>query len=102
MNVPTKHTIVPNEISVPVTTGAASGNLVAYTVESTATNVGIGVYAKGTGAVVVGNASNNLAFYGGSAAVQGTVTGACAGNTAIKNLLTYLAARGLLIDGTTV
>lgn len=100
-NVPTKRVAAASEINIPVTAGSAGTAYVPFTVESTAADASVGVVAKGIGVVVVGESTNALAFYGGSSAVKGTVTGACAGNTAIKNLLTYLAARGLLVDGTT-
>lgn len=97
---PTKMIITQDVANTPATAGATAGNLVPYTAEGE-TNAGVALVAKGTGIVGVGSATNALSFYAGASAVKGTLTGAKGGNVALANLITYLAARGLLTDGTT-
>lgn len=92
--------ITQDVANTPATAGATAGNLVPYTAEGE-TNAGVALVAKGTGIVGVGSATNALSFYAGASAVKGTLTGAKGGNVALANLITYLAARGLLTDGTT-
>jgi len=97
---PTVQKTVTATINTPVTSGSASGQLVPYTAEGEA-NVGVALIAAGTGTAQLGAAGNKIAFYAGSSAVKGTLTGAKGGNVALANLITYLADRGLLTDGTT-
>lgn len=97
---PTLQKAVTATINIPVTSGSASGQLVPYTAEGEA-NVGVALVAAGTGIAQLGAAGNKIAFYGGNSAVKGTLTGAKGGNVALANLITYLADRGLLTDGTT-
>ena len=84
----------------PVTTCGAAGVQGVLTVEGEA-NASLAIVAPGTGFVQVGSATNGLSFYGGGAPIKGTLTGAKAGNVALTNLITYLAARGLFTDSTT-
>ena len=106
MAVPTKHTVVPNEISIPVTTGAASGGTVPFTVESTAADVNVGLFAKGAGITVVGSATNSLAFFsgnaGGGTALARTISGSRASGTVLTDLLVYLDSIGLIINSTSI
>ena len=97
---PTVQKTVTATINTPVTSGSASGQLVPYTAEGEA-NVGVALIAAGTGTAQLGAAGNKIAFYAGASAVKGTLTGAKGGNVALANLITYLADRGLLTDGTT-
>lgn len=97
---PTLQKAVTATINIPVTSGSASGQLVPYTAEGEA-NVGVALIAAGTGIAQLGSATNKLSFYAGASAVKGTLTGAKGGNVALANLITYLADRGLLTDGTT-
>jgi len=97
---PTVQKTVTATINIPVTAGSASGQLVPYTAEGEA-NVGVALIAAGTGTAQLGAAGNKIAFYAGASAVKGTLTGAKGGNVALANLITYLADRGLLTDGTT-
>jgi len=89
-----------SEVNTPVTSGAASGQLVPFTVQGEAAS-GVSLLALTTGIVNLAASTNALSFYGGSSAVKGAVTGAKGGNAALAGLLTYLAARGLLTDSTT-
>jgi hypothetical protein len=79
--------------------GVAGGLAVLTSVGET--DAGMALLASGAGVVQMGSASNKIAFYGGAAAVKGTLTGAKGGNVALTNLITYLAARGLFTDSTT-
>ena len=89
-----------NTINRLVASGSAAGQLAVVTAEGEAT-AGVAVLAATTGIVSLASSANALAFYGGASAVKGAVTGAKGGNAALGNLLTYLAARGLLTDSTT-
>lgn len=89
-----------NTVNRIITAGASTGNLAVVTVEGEAA-AGVSVSALTTGIVSLGASTNALAFYGGASAVKGTLTGAKGGNVALTNLITYLAARGLLTDSTT-
>ena len=51
--------------------------------------------------VQVGGGSSNLGFYNGTQTAQQTVTGSRSGGAALTNLLTALAAFGLIVDSTT-
>lgn len=97
---PTVQKTVTATVNIPVTAGSAAGNLVPYTAEGEA-NVGVALVAVGTGIAQLGSATNKLSFYAGASAIKGTLTGAKGGNVALANLITYLADRGLLTDGTT-
>lgn len=96
---PTLQKTVAATVNIPVTAGSASGQLVPYTAEGEA-NVGVALIAAGTGIAQLGSAGNAISFYAGASATKGTLTGAKAGNVALANLITYLADRGLLTDGT--
>jgi len=89
-----------NTINRIVASGSAAGQLAVVTAEGEAA-AGVAVLAATTGIVSLASSANALAFYGGASAVKGAVTGAKGGNAALGNLLTYLAARGLLTDSTT-
>jgi len=53
------------------------------------------------GGIVVGKSSGEVAFLGGTPTTKQTVTGSTGGNAALQNLLTALAAYGLITDSTT-
>lgn len=57
--------------------------------------------STGNDIVTVGPTASTLAFYGGSATTQPTITGSRGGNAALASLLTALAAFGLIVDSTT-
>ena len=95
-----KLVITTNNVNNPVFAPGTAGNLAAFTVEGEAT-AGVALAALTTGIVNVGATTNAISFYGGASAVKGTLIGAKGGNVALANLITYLAARGLLTDSTT-
>lgn len=74
------------------------------------TNSSFEVRGKGTGGGILSDASGNkrfianttgLAFFGATASSQATITGSRGGNGALANLLVELAAKGLILNGTT-
>jgi hypothetical protein len=81
---------------------AATGQLAVVTAEGDA-DAGLALVAQAAGIVNLGSAANKLSFYAGTAAAKGSVTGSRANpEQALASLITYLATRGLLTDGTTV
>ncbi|TDH35732.1 hypothetical protein E2A64_10370 [Pseudohoeflea suaedae] len=75
-----------------------------------ATNINITVRPKGTGVVRLQDSSGNtkvqvnasgVGFYGTNPQAKPTITGSKGGNAALADLLTKLAALGLITDGTT-
>lgn len=73
-----------------------------FTLDSDLSNT-IHKIAPSAGQVLnVGNASGfKLGFYGATAVVKPTITGAKAGNTAVAGIVAVLVALGLATDGTT-
>jgi hypothetical protein len=60
-------------------------------------NIGLYLAPKGSGGIMLAGA---VGFQGTGPIAKPNVTGACAGNTAIKTLLIALAAYGLVTDST--
>lgn len=58
-------------------------------------------FATGTGSKLGTTTSQKLAFWGATPIARPTVTGSRGGNAAVANLLTQLAAAGLITDSTT-
>lgn len=77
--------------------GDATRNAVTLTAGAATSSVAT-VSASGTGGLQF---TSNLGFNSATPIAKPTISGACAGNTAIKNLLTALASYGLLTDSTT-
>lgn len=68
---------------------------------TTITHTGAATLANGLGAdLTLGGAGADLTFFGGTPTAKLTVTGSRGGNAALADLLSQLAAYGLLTDGT--
>lgn len=88
-------------VNYPVLRGSSTTN-VAFFPEGAGADLTMTVQGKGAnGGVCIGVGSGRVAFYGGTPAVKPSIAGSRAGNAALADLLTKLAALGLITDGTT-
>lgn len=85
-------------------TGGSAGGTGGNVTLAPGTGLGTGSLRLGSTVscqVVLGHVSGTLAFYGGAGITRPTITGSRSTPAALTDLLTKLAATGLLIDSTT-
>lgn len=81
--------------------GAAGAPAALQAYSDAAANVSLLLQGKGTGSVIVGDATHPVGFFNATGVAKPTVAGAKGGNAALTSLLTALAALGLVSDTST-
>jgi hypothetical protein len=93
-----------------VVEASSTGNDVIYRAGGDDSNVGVQLKPKGSGAskladsngaIKVAADTTGIGFFAATPSAKATITGAKGGNVALANLLTELAAKGLITDSTT-
>lgn len=88
--------IAVNNGSNPAFSGTVAGDVEMFT---TTGKIRIGGGIGTSAAIAVGN--NTLGFHGAAPVAKATISGSRGGNAALASLLTTLATKGLITDGTT-